>query len=74
LKDLRKYAKQTNFILLFGGILFIILVGEVLLLLFWGIDGAIGGIVCFLLGLFPILLIIGLIYLLEWIYKRFYDN
>jgi len=68
--DLRAYSRQTLVRLVFGGLLIIIIIAEILIYLFYGRSAAISGFLCILLGLIPL----GLIWLffigLEWLVKR----
>jgi hypothetical protein len=70
IRDLRKYSGQTNFRLLVGGILLLIIVGDGLIWLIFGASAAAGGIVCILLGLAPLLLVWVLLSILEFVVKR----
>lgn len=70
MRDLREYSKQTFVRLVFGGFVFIIIIAEILIYLFYGKSAAISGFICILLGLIPL----GLIWLffigLEWLVKK----
>jgi|YelNatPaOPRAMG01_1025707.scaffolds.fasta_scaffold02319_15 hypothetical protein len=70
MRDLRAYSRQTLVRLVFGGLLIIIIIAEILIYLFYGRSAAISGFLCILLGLIPL----GLIWLffigLEWLVKR----
>jgi len=69
-KDLRKYAKQTNTRLIIGGILLLIFVGGGLIYLIYGGGAAISGLLCIFAGLVPILLIVIILAILDWIVKK----
>ena len=69
-KDLRKYAKQTNTRLIIGGILLLIVVGGGLIYLIYGGCAAITGLLCILAGLVPILLIILVLAIIDWIVNK----
>ena len=56
-RDLRRYARQTNFRLLAGFILLLFIVGDALIYFIYGPEAAILGFICLLAGLFPLLLI-----------------
>ncbi len=73
-RDLRHYARQTTLRLIIGGVLLILLVGGGLILYFYGSGALALGILCFLAGLTPIVLIIFILSLLEWIVKRERNN
>jgi len=69
-RDLRKYARQTNFQLFAGGILILLTVGIGLIYMFYGREAAVLGLTCLLIGLSPMVLIwLGLL-LIEWIARR----
>lgn len=53
-RDLRKYARQTNFRLALGAILVLFLVGGGLIWVFFGRNAAILGFICLAAGLAPI--------------------
>lgn len=69
-RDLRKYAKQTNLRLIIGGILLLILVGGGLILFIYGPGAAATGLLCILSGLLPVLAIVLIFALIEWILKK----
>jgi hypothetical protein len=69
-RDLRRYARQTNFRLAVGGILLLFVVGIGLIYLIYGKGAALLGFVCLLLGLAPMLLIWLALLGLEWMAKR----
>lgn len=68
-RDLRKYARQTSVQLAVGAILLLFLVGDGLIYLIYGKGAAMMGLSCLLIGLAPIVLIIFLMLLLNWIVK-----
>lgn len=68
--DLRRYARQTTVRLIVGGILLILLVGGGLILYFYGSGALALGILCFITGLTPVILIVFILSVLEWIVKR----
>ncbi len=70
MRDLRKYASQTNTRLIVGGILVLVIIGDGLIWWIYGGGAAITGLLCIGAGLFPILIIIGILALMEWIVKR----
>lgn len=70
MNDLRKYARQTTFRLIVGAILLLMIVGEGLIFAIYGSGGAISGLLCIGAGLLPVFLIIGILYLMEWIVKN----
>jgi len=69
-RDLRRYARQTNFRLAVGGILILFIVGDGLIYWIYGPNAALLGLVCLALGLSPLVLIALALWGLEWIAKR----
>lgn len=65
MRDLRKYAKQTNIRLIMGGILLIFVLGDSLVYFIYGLPAAVSGLLCFGIGLLPVLLIVGSLWILE---------
>jgi sterol desaturase/sphingolipid hydroxylase (fatty acid hydroxylase superfamily) len=69
-RDLRKYSTQTNRQLVIGALLILFLVGGGLIWYFYGGAGAGLGVVCLLAGLTPVVLILGIFFVMDWILKR----
>ena len=69
-RDLRKYASQTNFRLIFGGFILVFVVGIGLIYLFYGQGAALTGLLCLIVGLIPLVLIWFAFFILEVITKR----
>jgi hypothetical protein len=72
--DLKKYDKQTINQLIIGGILIIFIIGDGLIYLIYGAQAAGMGLLCLGVGLLPILLIMLVIWFMEWIVKRANKN
>jgi len=70
MRDLRKYARQTNVRLGVGALLLLFVVGTGLIYLFYGPGAAVTGFLCLLAGLTPLVLIFISLILLDWIQKR----
>ena len=68
--DLKKYNNQTVTRLLVGGLLIVFIIGDGLILLFYGIEAAGVGLLCLLGAMVPIGLIMGVIWLMDWYVKR----
>ena len=56
-RDLRRYARQTNVRLFIGFLLILFIVGDGLIYAFYGLGAAISGLLCLIIGLFPLVLI-----------------
>jgi len=69
-RDLRHYARQTNFRLAAGGILLLLVVGDGLIYWIYGRNAALMGLVCLLAGLLPLVLIALALWGLDWIVRR----
>lgn len=68
-RDLRKYIRQTNTRLIIGGIVLLFIVGDGLILLFYGREAAFMGLVCLFAGLLPLILIWIFLWGMEMIVK-----
>jgi hypothetical protein len=74
MRDLRRYARQTDIQLIAGFILLLLVVGEGLIWFFYGREGAILGLFCVGAGIAPIVLIWLLLSLAEKVVKRARDE
>ena len=70
MRDLRRYARQTNLRLIVGALLLVFVIGDGLIYLIYGPASALLGLICLLAGLAPILLILLAFALMDWIVKR----
>jgi len=70
MRDLRRYARQTNSRLFVGFLLILVIVGLGLIAVIYGPEGALFGLVCLAAGLAPLVLIWLALLLLEWITKK----
>lgn len=68
--DLKKYDNQTISRLIIGGVIILFLVGDGLIYLVYGREAAMMGLLCLVGGLVPAGLIIGVIWLMDWVVKR----
>jgi hypothetical protein len=68
--DLRQYARQTNIRLIIGFILVLFIIGDGLIYLFYGQGAAVMGVICLLAGLAPIILIITVLWFIDWIVRH----
>ncbi len=69
-RDLREYARQTDRRLIIGALLILFLVGGGLIWYFYGGAGAGLGVLCLIAGLLPVVLIVGIFSVMDWILKR----
>lgn len=69
-RDLRRYSRQTNFRLLIGFFLLLVLVGVGSIYFIYGRDAAWMGLVCILGALVPVVLVWGLLTILGWVAKK----
>jgi len=70
MRDLRKYTRQTNIRLIAGALLLLFIVGDGLIYLIYGPGAALMGLLCISAGLIPLVLILIVIRLMDWIVKR----
>jgi len=70
MRDLRKYARQTNIQLSIGFLLILFLVGDGLIYIIWGREAAVMGIVCILAGLAPMVAVFLILWGMEVIVKK----
>jgi len=69
-RDLRKYSRQTSLRLILGGIALVLLVGGGLIYLVYGPTAAATGLLCIGIGLFPVLITLIFLQVIDWIVKR----
>jgi len=69
-RDLRRYARQTQFRLIAGALLILFLVGDGLIYLIYGQGAAVFGLLCLLAGLAPIAIIVLALGIFEWVVNR----
>ncbi len=70
MRDLRKYAKQTDLQLIAGFVFLLFLVGDGLIFLFYGREASIMGVFCLLGGLALLAVVFGVLGMMEWIVAR----
>ncbi len=70
MRDLRRYAQQTNIRLLVGFLLILFLVGDGLIYAIWGQGAAVMGMVCILAGLAPLGLTGLILWGIEWFVRK----
>ena len=69
-RDLRAYARTTQFRLLLGALFIIIVVGNGLILLIYGSEAGRSALLCTGIGLLPAVLIVGSLWVMGWIVRR----
>jgi hypothetical protein len=70
MRDLRRYARQTNARLLVGFVVILFIVGLGLIWIFYGGEAALFGLLCLFAGLTPLAFIFIFLQLIEWLVKR----
>jgi len=70
IRDLRRYARQTQIRLILGGILLLILIGDGLIYILFGKEAATLGLICLVIGLSPLVLIGLFLFILDLIVRR----
>lgn len=70
MRDLSKYASQTNTRLILGALLVLLVVGVGLVWAIYGIGAAITGLLCIGAGLLPVLIIIGVLWMMDYIVRK----
>ncbi len=69
-RDLRKYAHQTNVQLIIGALLVLFIIGDGLIYFIYGQGAAIMGVLCLGIALAPLVLIFLSLWLMDWVVKR----
>lgn len=69
-RDLRQYARQTNIRLAIGGVLLLFLLGGGLIYLIWGPSAAVTGLICLGAGMLPLVTILVVFWVMDWVVKR----
>ena len=73
-RDLRKYARSTTTRLIVGALILLFLIGDGLIALIYGVQAAGFALLCTAIGLLPLGLIAGWLWLMERIAKRLDDG
>jgi hypothetical protein len=68
-RDLRSYARSTQFRLILGALILIVVIGNGLIWLIFGADSARMALLCIGIGLAPVLLIAICLWLMSWIVR-----
>ena len=74
MRDLRKYERQTRFRLILGALLLIFIVGDGLIYVIYGPRAALMGLLCIGAGVLPVLLIIVILQIMDWVVRKSRDN
>ena len=69
-RDLRKYSRNTNVRLAVGAFILLFVVGIGLIWAIYGQAAAGVGLICLLAALLPVLLILAVFLVIEWILRR----
>jgi glucose-6-phosphate-specific signal transduction histidine kinase len=69
-RDLRKYSRQTTIRLMAGALILVFAVGDGLIYFFYGKAAALTGLLCLLGGMIPVIIIVLILTLLDWVRKR----
>ncbi|MDF1500716.1 MAG: hypothetical protein P1P76_09625 [Anaerolineales bacterium] len=73
-RDLRKYARNTTIQLFAGGILLVLVVGNLLIWWLYGPGAVRMSLLCMLVFVVPVLLAFGGLAVMDWIVKRNLDE
>jgi hypothetical protein len=73
MRDLRRYARQTNARLFAGFLVLLVGVGDGLIYVVYGREAALLGLVCIVIGLAPLLLIALALWGIDWLTRRARD-
>lgn len=70
IRDLRKYASKTDMHLIVGFFILLIVVGLGLVFLIWGAGAAVTGLICVGVALLPVLAVLGVVWILDYLARR----
>lgn len=70
MRDLNQYKRETSTRLVIGSIVLIFLIGDGLIFLIYGKGPGLMGLACLFAALMPVLLIVLVIYFINWSVKR----
>ena len=70
IRDLRKYAKKTDMHLIIGFFVLLIVVGLGLVFFIWGAGAAVTGLICVGVALLPVLAVLGVVWILDYLARR----
>jgi len=70
MRDLRKYTKETNIRLVLGAFILLLVVGVGLIWVIYGGGAAGMGLTCLLAALMPVILILSVFLVIDWILSR----
>ena len=66
MRDLRKYARQTNIRIFLGFLILLIVVGGGLIYTFWGLKAALLGLGCIFFGFTLLAILFLILWVMEW--------
>ena len=70
IRDLRKYARQTNMQLIIGLFVLLVTIGLGLIFFFWGAGAAVSGLICVGVALLPVLAVLGVVWVLDRLARK----
>jgi hypothetical protein len=70
IRDLRKYSKQTFFRIIVGCVVLLFIIGDGLIYYFYGPTAATTGVICILGALAPVVIIVMVFWVIDWIIKK----
>ena len=70
IRDLRKYAKKTDMHLIIGFFVLLVVVGLGLVFFIWGAGAAVTGLICVGVALLPVLAVLGVVWILDYLARR----
>jgi hypothetical protein len=73
-RDLRQYARSTTTRLIVGALILVFIIGDGLIALIYGRQAGLFAAFCTGIGVLPLLLIVGWLWLIEWIARRIDDG
>ncbi len=73
-RDLRTYVQRTNLALILGGLLLVLVGGNLLVWLLYGPGTALQSLTCMMVLLIPVGLIAVILWLMDWVVRRERDG
>jgi hypothetical protein len=73
-RDLRTYMQRTNLVLILGGLLLVLVGGNLLVWLLYGSGTALQSLTCMVVLLIPVGLIVVILWMMDWVVRRERDG